>query len=45
MEDLIWKLRNPPTMSMALNYNHLYKIMAERMAEAAEALEKMKEEK
>ncbi len=40
-ELLMYQLRNPPVMSMALNKNHLYSMMAERMNAAADHIEKL----
>lgn len=39
LEDLLWKLRNPPTMSMFLNQSDLYKEMVKRMTDAADYIE------
>lgn len=38
-ELLVYQLRNPPVMSMALNRDHLYRMMAERMNAAADRIE------
>lgn len=40
-ELLMYQLRNPPAMSMALNKNDLYKMMAESMSAAADRIEKL----
>lgn len=40
LEDLLWKLRNPPTMSMFLDQKSLYGEMCKRMEDAAEFIEK-----
>jgi ABC-type phosphate transport system auxiliary subunit len=40
-ELLMYQLRNPPVMSMALNKDHLYKMMAESMSAAADHIEKL----
>lgn len=38
-ELLMYQLRNPPVMSMALNKDHLYSMMHERMSLAADRIE------
>ena len=38
-ELLLHQLKNPPVMSMALNKDHLYRMMADRMKEAADRIE------
>ena len=40
-ELLMYQLRNPPVMSMALNKDHLYKMMAESMSAAADVIEQL----
>jgi hypothetical protein len=40
-ELLMFQLRNPPVMSMALNKDHLYKMMAESMSVAADVIEQL----
>ena len=40
-ELLMYQLRNPPVMSMALNKDHLYKMMAESMSAAADRIEEL----
>ena len=40
-ELLMYQLRNPPVMSMALNRDHLYKMMAESMSAAADHIKKL----
>lgn len=40
-ELLMYQLRNPPVMSMALNKDHLYKMMAESMRAAADVIEQL----
>lgn len=42
-ELLMYQLRNPPVMSMALNKDHLYSMMHERMALAADRIEQLLE--
>ena len=37
--DIVHKLRNPPVMSMALSYKHLYRMMAATMDDAAREIE------
>ena len=43
-ELLMYQLRNPPVMSMALNKDHLYSMMHERMSLAADRIEELGEE-
>jgi hypothetical protein len=43
-ELLMYQLRNPPVMSMALNKDHLYKMMAESMSAAADVIEALRRE-
>ena len=43
-ELLMYQLRNPPVMSMALSKDYLYKMMAERMNAAADHIEKLQRE-
>ena len=43
-ELLMYQLRNPPVMSMALNKDHLYKMMAERMSAAADVIDRLNRE-
>lgn len=38
---IVEKLRNPPVMSMALDHSHLYRMMAERMEQAADEIERL----
>ena len=38
-ELLLHQLKNPPTMSMALNKDHLYRMMADHMKGAAARIE------
>jgi hypothetical protein len=40
-ELLLHQLKNPPVMSMALNKDHLYRMMADRMKEAADRIEQL----
>lgn len=40
-ELLMYQLRNPPVMSMALNKDHLYSMMREHMALAADRIEQL----
>ena len=40
-ELLMYQLRNPPVMSIALNKDHLYKMMAEIMSAAADRIEEL----
>lgn len=44
-ELLLHQLKNPPVMSMALNKDHLYQMMAERMQEAADRIEELSKER
>jgi len=41
-DDLLYKLKHPPTMSMALNYSDLYRQMARIMLEAHGAITLLK---
>ena len=43
-ELLVYQLRNPPVMSMALNRDHLYAMMTERMNAAADIIEALLKE-
>ena len=43
-ELLMYQLRNPPVMSMALNKDELYKMMKKIMFEAAERIEELQRE-
>ena len=43
-ELLMYQLRNPPVMSMALNKDHLYKMMAENMSAAADVIDRLNRE-
>jgi hypothetical protein len=43
-ELLMYQLRNPPVMSMALNKDHLYKMMAESMSAAADVIDRLNRE-
>jgi hypothetical protein len=43
-ELLMHQLRNPPVMSMALNRDHLYSMMAESMSAAADRIEELQRE-
>lgn len=43
-ELLMHQLRNPPVMSMALNKDHLYKMMAEIMSAAADVIDRLNSE-
>jgi len=43
MDDLIYKLENPPTMSHVANERDLYSIMYAIMREAATELKKIKD--
>ena len=40
-ELLLHQLKNPPTMSMALNKDHLYRMMADCMKDAAVVIEQL----
>jgi hypothetical protein len=40
-ELLLHQLKNPPTMSMALNKDHLYRMMADHMKEAADRIDEL----
>jgi hypothetical protein len=42
-ELLLHQLKNPPVMSMALNKDHLYRMMAEHMKEAADRIEALEQ--
>jgi hypothetical protein len=44
-ELLMYQLRNPPVMSMALNRAHLYRMMHERMSLAADRIEQLVKER
>jgi hypothetical protein len=43
-ELLMYQLRNPPVMSMALSKDHLYKMMAESMNAAADVIDRLNSE-
>jgi hypothetical protein len=43
-ELLLHQLKNPPTMSMALNKDHLYRMMADHMKGAADRIEALTEQ-
>jgi hypothetical protein len=43
-ELLLHQLKNPPTMSMALNKDHLYRMMADHMKGAADRIESLTEQ-
>jgi hypothetical protein len=44
-ELLLHQLKNPPTMSMALNKDHLYRMMADHMKGAADRIEALTAER